>query len=154
MKRMKVTPGMNVLEIGPGPGFFSVPVANFLSPGNLVLADIQPEMLEKARKRIEKRGIGNVEYLVCDGERFNLPDNHFDCIFMVTVLGEVENQGLYLTEIYRMLKPGGILSISEQAGDPDKMTIKEIRDLAEKHGFKYSQLFGNNKNFTINFEKQ
>lgn len=153
IQQMALNSEMTVLEVGPGPGYFSVPVAQFLKKGKLVLADIQPEMLEKARKRIGKRNIRNVEYRICDGKKFDLPDNHFDRIFMVTVLGEVENRDQYLAEFYRMLKPGEMLSVSEQAGDPDKMKIAEIRELAEKHGFAFLQLFGNEKNFTINFKK-
>lgn len=151
--RMKLTPEMNMLEVGPGPGYFSVSVAKFLSRGNLVLADIQPEMLEKARKRIQKRKLRNVDYHLCDGQKFKLSGNHFDCIFMVTVLGEVENRDLYLSEFYRMLKKGGVLSISEQAGDPDKLTLEETSKLAQKHGFAFDELFGNARNYTINFRK-
>lgn len=153
MQQMALTSEMTVLEVGPGPGYFSVPVARFLEKGKLVLADIQPEMLEKAKKRIKKRGIKNVEYQVCDGEKFDLPNNHFDRIFLVTVLGEVENKEQYLFEFFRMLKPGGWLCIAEQAGDPDKMKIAEIRKLAEETGFTFNHVFGKEKNFTINFVK-
>lgn len=72
---------------------------------------------------------------------------------MVTVIGEVQHQDAYMQEFFRMLKPQGILSISEQAGDPDKMEAEAIRRLAEKHGFSFLELFGNRKNYTINFTK-
>lgn len=55
---------------------------------------------------------------------------------MVTVLGEVENQNEYILEFYRMLKVGGVLSISEQAGDADKMNVDEIKELFEGTGLK------------------
>ncbi len=153
INRMKLQPGMKVLEVGPGPGYFSVPVAKFLEDGKLVLADIQPEMLEKARKRLAKRKIGNVEYYLCNGQNFELPNNYFDRIFLVTVLGEVENTAIYLAEFYRMLKPGGILSVSEQAGDPDKLSIEETKELVLQYGFSFSKLYGNTRNYTINFKK-
>jgi ubiquinone/menaquinone biosynthesis C-methylase UbiE len=153
IRRMNLESGMKVLEVGPGPGYFSVPVTKFLNHGKLVLADIQPEMLEKAQKRIAKRKFGNVEYFLCNGKNFELPDNHFDRIFLVTVLGEVENTAIYLTEFYRMLKPGGMLSVSEQAGDPDKLTIEETKELAQKFGFTFVEIFGNTRNYTINFKK-
>jgi ubiquinone/menaquinone biosynthesis C-methylase UbiE len=153
INRMNLELEMKVLEVGPGPGYFSVPVAKFLKNGKLVLADIQPEMLGKARIRIEKRKLSNVTYYLCDGQNFELPGNHFDRIFMVTVLGEVENREQYLSEFYRMLKPGGILSVSEQAGDPDKLSIEETKQLAENCGFRFDELFGNKRNFTINFRK-
>lgn len=153
IKRLKLSEEMKVLEIGPGPGYFSIPIAGFLKNGKLFLADIQSEMLEKAQKRIRKRNIGNVEYYLCDGQNFNLPDNYFDRIFLVTVLGEVENRELYLAEFYRMLKPGGILSVSEQAGDPDKLAVEEIKESALKYRFYFDELFGNSMNYTINFRK-
>lgn len=153
IRRMKLTSEMKVLEVGPGPGYFSGPVARFLEKGKLFLADIQPEMLEKARKRIDKRNIRNVEYYICDGQNFELPDNHFDRIFLVTVLGEIETPELYLSEFYRMMKPGGILSISEQAGDPDKLSIEETKELALHFDFTLSELFGNKRSYTINFRK-
>jgi ubiquinone/menaquinone biosynthesis C-methylase UbiE len=153
IRRLALQPGMFVLEVGPGPGYFSLPVARFLEKGKLVLADIQPEMLQKAKKRLEKRAVRNADYLVCNGEKFNLPDNYFERIFMVTVLGEVENKDIYVAEFYRMLKPGGILSVSEQAGDPDKLTIEETKELALLYSFTFSELFGNTKNYTINFIK-
>lgn len=151
--RMKLEPGMQILEIGPGPGYFSIPVAKFVLDGKLTLADIQSEMLEKARKRIDKQNIRNVEYFLCDGEGFRFPENSFDRIFMVTVLGEVENRDKYFANFYSMLKKDGILSVSEQAGDPDRLSTEEITRLAEKHGFIVAELYGNKKNYTMNFKK-
>ncbi|HDP94601.1 MAG TPA: methyltransferase domain-containing protein [Candidatus Aminicenantes bacterium] len=77
----------------------------------------------------------------------------FDRIVMVTVIGEVENQDAYLREMHRILKSGGILSISELAGDPDKLSIGEVRRLSETHGFRLDKLYGSEKNYTINFRK-
>jgi ubiquinone/menaquinone biosynthesis C-methylase UbiE len=78
----------------------------------------------------------------------------FDVIFMVTVLGEIENKQQYIKEFNRVLRNNGILSISEQAGDPDKMDIAEIEELLHDSGFKFDKIFGTRKNFTINFKKE
>lgn len=153
IERMELEENHSVLELGPGPGFFSIPVAKKLKKGGLVLADIQQEMLDYAKKRILKRKLTNVEYYNCNGTNFDFADESFDRIFMVTVLGEVENQDEYMQEFYRMLKPGGILSVSEQAGDPDKMTAEQIRELAERHNFSFCCEYGNKRNFTINLRK-
>ncbi len=80
-------------------------------------------------------------------------EDHFDRIFLVTVLGEVENREQYLHDFYRMLKPDELLSVSEQAGDPDKLTIEETKTLAEESRFIYNELYGNKRNYTINFRK-
>jgi len=143
----------NVLEVGSGPGYYSVYVAKNLTNGNLIIADIQPEMLNYAKKRIEKKNIHNVEYYLCNGISFDFKDNYFDRIFLVAVAGEVENKTEYFNEFFRMLKTDGILSISELGGDPDKLTAEEIKRLAETVGFEFYKLYGNKFNFTINFKK-
>ncbi|MBK8944794.1 MAG: methyltransferase domain-containing protein [Ignavibacteriae bacterium] len=142
-----------VLEVGSGPGYFSPIIAKEIPYGKLVLADIQQEMLDLARKRIKKSKIINVDYYLCNGSEFDLPSNYFDRILLVTVIGEVENKEVYFSEFYRMLKPKGILSISELAGDPDKMSINEIKIIAERFNLNFLELFGSEKNYTINFTK-
>ena len=153
IKRIELKVNSTVLELGPGPGYFSIPVARKLKNGKLYLADIQQEMLGYAKKRIEKRKLDNVEYYLCDGKTFNFNDNSFDIIYMVTVIGEVENKDEYLKDFYRILKPNGILSISELAGDPDKMTIDELKTMIENHSFKVYKIYGNKRNYTVNFNK-
>jgi len=154
IERMELNDNHSVLELGPGPGFFSVPVARKLKNGWLTLADIQQEMLDYAKKRVAKRKLTNVEYYLCNGKNFAFADESFDRIFMITVLGEVENQDEYMQEFYRMLKPGGILSVSELAGDLDKMTPAQISELAQKHNFSFYRIYGSRRNFTVNFKKR
>ena len=151
--RLELKDDMRVLEIGPGPGYFSVKVASALTNGSLVIADIQPEMLRLAEKRMKKRGITNVESYICDGETFNFQDECFDRIFMVAVLGEVENKSSYMMEFHRLLKRGGVLSISEQSGDPDKMTVQDLKDLGANSGLSFYRHYGGRLSYTVNFLK-
>jgi len=154
IERLDIKENYNVLEVGPGPGYFSIPVARKLKTGKLILADIQPEMLEYAKKRFSKKKTGNVAYYLCNGKTFDFSDNSFDVIYMVAVLGEVENKEAYIREFSRMLKKGGIVSVSELAGDPDKMSIEELKDFFEKHDFSFDAQYGNKRNFTLNFKKK
>ncbi|MBU1099296.1 MAG: methyltransferase domain-containing protein [Bacteroidetes bacterium] len=153
INRLMLKENYTVLEIGPGPGYFSIKIAKELSKGKLVLADIQQKMLDYARKRIEKKGLKNVEFKLCSGETLDFENDYFDRVFMVTVIGEIEKKDEYLKEIYRVLKKGGILSISELAGDPDKIEKEDLRELIEPKGFKLTHQFGSNKNYTLNFTK-
>lgn len=153
IERLHLNDNFNVLEVGPGPGYFSVPIARKLKSGKLFLADIQPEMLQYARKRLEKRKIENVEYHLCNGKTFDFKDDSFDVIFLVTVLGEVENKELYISDFYRMLKKDGIVSVSELGGDPDKMSVEELSLLFSKFNFIIRNQYGTKRNFTINFCK-
>lgn len=149
----QIQPGKDsrILEVGPGPGFFSADVARSITDGKLTLFDIQQEMLDKARKRLEKRNISNVEFVKSDGSTFSFPDDHFDIIFMVTVLGEVEEKETYLKEFGRILKKGGIIAISEQKGDPDLMSKEEVTELFLTHGFEPIRDYGNSLYFTMIF---
>ena len=154
IRRLELKEDFKVLEIGPGPGFFSAHIAKFLDQGHLVLLDIQEEMLELSRKRLARRNIFNVDYILTNGINFEIENNIFDRVFMVTVIGEVENKDNYLQEIFRTLKEEGVLSISELAGDPDKISIDELIHLVCSHGFEVLKVYGNNRNYTINFKKK
>ena len=110
-------------------------------------------MLDLTKRRMYKKRASNVRYHLSNGFDFPSASNTFNVIFMVTVLGEVENKQKYIQEFYRVLKPNGILSISEQAGDPDKMSLDEINRLVLNSGFEYDNIYGTKSNFTINFRK-
>ena len=153
IQRLDLKENHNVLEIGPGPGYFSTHIASKLKNGRLALLDIQQEMLDLSKERLEKRQIKNVDYKLTDGNSLDFKSNFFDRVFMVTVIGEVDNKDGYLKEIYRVLKRDGILSISELAGDPDKLNLDEIQTLVSVYGFEVNGIFGNRLNYTINFRK-
>ena len=153
IRRLGLKENMRVLEVGVGPGYFSLKVAQTVSGGRLVVSDIQPEMLAIAQKRLDKKHVKNASFHHCNGTDFPFEDETFDRIYMVTVLGEVENKAAYVKEFWRLLVPGGIVSVSEQPGDPDRLTIEEIKTLFTEEGFELERLFGGRSNFTINFRK-
>src|SRR5687767_580184 len=62
VERLALTPASRVLEVGAGSGFYSVAVARRISEGRLELLDLQPEMLKKARQKLEAQGLSNVGY--------------------------------------------------------------------------------------------
>ena len=153
IQRLGLEENHHVLEIGPGPGYFSLPVSRALRSGSLVLLDIQQAMLGLAQKRLQKRNVSNVRYVLCNGDEISLESDSFERVFMVTVIGEIENKNQYLKEIHRLLKADGVLSISELAGDPDKLSQEELEVLVCANGFKAIQCFGNKRNYTLNFKK-
>ena len=110
------------------------------------------KMLAYTEKRLRRRHIDNVDYYLCDGTHFDFPDQSFDRIVLITVLGEVANQAEYLAEFRRLLRPDGLLSVSETAGDPDKPSRTELRDLMRQNGFETADEYGSERNFTLNFK--
>ena len=154
LKQLKTKNNSTILEIGPGPGFFSEYVAKAIPEGKLILFDIQESMLNIAKKRLSKKGISNVEYIISNGEKFPFKNNQFDIIFMVTVLGEVENKDKYINEFYRVLKKDGIIAISEQRGDPDLMSIDKLNRIFNKNNFTLVEKHGNILYYTLIFKKK
>ena len=151
LRRLHPTADSRILEVGCGPGYFSPALARAVPQGELVLADIQPEMLAIARRRLQKLHLANVAYHLCDGHHFPFADSSFDRIVLVTVLGEVRDHSAYLHEFARLLKDDGLLSISETAGDPDKLDQQELIALLATHGFTPVRQYGNRRNYTVNF---
>ena len=144
LRRLHPTTDSRILEVGCGPGYFSPALARAVPQGELVLADIQPEMLAIARRRLEKRHITNTSCQLCNGSSFGR-------IVLVTVLGEVRDRSAYLREFARLLTHDGLLSISEAAGDPDKLEQGELIALLTAHGFTPVRQYGNRRNYTVNF---
>ena len=142
-----------MLEIDPGLGYFSVEVARRIPQGHLELFDIQKEMLEKARHKIGSAGLHNVGFTQGDVVDLSFDENEFDIVFLVAVLGEVSDKEKYLDAIYRILKPSGLLSITEQPGDPDFLPLSVVHLLAEKQGFEFIKSYGRKRNYTANFRK-
>ena len=151
--RLDLADSYHVLEIGPGPGYFSIEAAKHLPQGKLYLYDIQQEMLDHARRRLVKRGYTNVEYHRAGGARFPFADNTFDRIFLVTVMGEVANRDVYVQEIARTLKTGGVVSVTEMKGDPDKLEEGELNALFTAAGLEKYRQYRTFAGLTVNYKK-
>jgi ubiquinone/menaquinone biosynthesis C-methylase UbiE len=151
--RLHLDEACEVLEVGPGPGYFSVEVARRLPRGRLELFDVQQEMLDKARRRLQAAGLHNVGFTQGDAGDLAFAENRFDVVFLVTVLGELADPAACLRGLYRALRPGGLLSVTEQAPDPDFLPLPTVRRLAEQQGFEFAERFGRRRNYTANFRK-
>lgn len=153
LRRMVLKPTASVLEIGCGPGYFSPTVARYLSKGKLTLFDYQNAMLDIAERRLKQRGLSNYERHQGDAKKLPFAGASFDAAFLITVLGEVGDPARALAEAARVLKPGGLLSISELAGDPDYIRFDNLLRLAEGANLKFKQRFGPRFAYTANFIK-
>jgi len=153
VERLALEEAARVLELGSGPGYFSMSVARRVSRGYLLLVDLQSEMLQKARRKLARAGLGNVGFVQADGVALPVPGGAWDCVFLVAVLGEVSDRRSCVREIHRVLRPGGLLSLTEQPGDPDFIPLPEARELVEGMGFHFEKAYGRSKNYTASFRK-
>jgi len=155
LDRVGIRPGERVLELGPGPGAFTIDAARRVGPqGRLIAVDIQPEMIAQVEKRVQAAGLDNVELHVASAYDLPLGDASIDRAFLVTVLPEIPDRHRALAELRRVLKPGGVLSITEEFPDPDYLFPFETIRLVEASGFSLEQRLGNFWVYTVNFRSK
>lgn len=127
---LRPLPGERILEIGPGTGYYTLPLAEWIAPGGtLEILDIQQKMLDATMRRAERRGLSNITPMCGDAQRLPYADARFDAVVLVTALGEIPDQGAALREIARVLKPDGRLVNGELFGDPHWVSPRT----AERH---------------------
>lgn len=154
LKRLHLTQGMRMLDVGSGPGRIAIPAAERVGKtGEVVAMDIQHAMLEKLRSRIDARQLHNVRVVNAAAGSGEVNEDYFDRALLVTVLGEIPDKHAALVEIYRALKPGGILSVTEVLPDPHYLSQKKVRSLCQQAGFYETEFFDGRLAFTINFMK-
>jgi len=156
IQRSGIQKGMQVLEIGCGSGALTTFVARAVgNKGNVHALDIQPKMLQQLENKLSKpenRDITNIKLI--ESSAYDLPfdDNSLDLVYMITVLGEVPDQNKALQEIKRVLKPGGILAITEMFIDPDYLLKSTVTKKGEKVGFILDEISGSFWDYTIRFK--
>ncbi len=110
-------------------------------------------MINKIEKLIKENQVTNVETKVASAHELPIEDNSIDRTFLVTVLPEIPDREKALKELFRVLKPGGIFSDTEEFLDPDYPLAKNVISQAEKVGFKLGERLGNFWLYTLNFRK-
>ncbi len=144
-----------VLELGPGPGIFTLEAARRTGPtGCLYAVDIQPEMIAQLKMRMLGSGLNNVYIQVGDAHHLPFGDKTVDKVLLITVLAEIPEPVQALTELHRVLVPGGRLSVTEEFWDPDYPRAETTTRWAEAAGFEVEARHGNWWLYTLNFRKR
>jgi len=115
-----ITPGMNILEIGPGMGFFSLPMARLVGAhGRVTCVDLQEKMLRSLERRALKHHLS--ERIVvhrCSESSLQIEnlEGTIDFALAFAVVHEVPNQETLFLEIGRSLRHDGLLLVAEPRG--------------------------------------
>ena len=152
---LEAKPGEHVLEVGPGTGYYTLDVAEWVKPdGRLDILDLQQEMLDHTMRRAGERALTNITPNQADATALPYEDGSFDAAYLVTVLGEIPDQDAALRELSRVLKPGGRLVVGELLGDPHYVRLAPLRLRVGGAGLSYSRRAGNALGYFARFEKR
>jgi ubiquinone/menaquinone biosynthesis C-methylase UbiE len=145
---LALKPWLTVLDMGSGPGMYSIAMAKIIGDGGRVYAaDLWAEGVERLRERIERRRVSNISPIVADVSRtLPLPGESMDLILMATVLHDLKEAGVQdgaLAEARRLLKRHGIFAVVEfkkvpgPPGPPISIRLSpdDVTALVEPFGF-------------------
>jgi len=136
--------GERILEIGPGTGYYTLDMAEWVGPeGKVEIFDLQQEFLDHTLARAREGGLENL--VATQGDATDLPyeDASMDAVVLTAVLGEIPDPVAALREIRRVLKPSGRLVVGELFGDPHFTTQAALKRQASKGGLAWESHSGN-----------
>lgn len=149
--QFELDPGMKVVDLGSGSGFYSYAIAKVVGKtGKVYAVDVQKELLDRVVTEGHKNRVTNIEVIWGDIEKLNgtkLASGTMDAALLANTLFQVENKRECAKEIYRILKPGGKLMVIDWSdsfgglGPPiDHVVLApKARGLFEYAGFSYQK---------------
>ena len=105
--------GMSLLDCGCGPGTITTGLARAVAPGQTIGVDSAPEQVELAKANAASAGVTNIQFEVNDVYALPYPENSFDAVYAHALVGHLHDPVAALREMWRVLKPGGIIGIRD-----------------------------------------
>ncbi len=122
-------PGERVLDLAAGTGLLALLLARIAA--EVTGADVTPEMLERARARVQAAGRGNVTFVEAKASELPFPDGSFDLVTCRTAFHHFVHPRQALSEIHRVLAKGGRFVMEDVFG-PDDDATRDKRERLEK----------------------
>ena len=123
-------PGMSLLDCGCGIGTITLDLAELVAPGHVIGVDMDNAQLEIARASAQKRGLTNVTFEQGNVYELRFPSASFDVVNAHTLLYHLSDQLRAIREMRRVLKPAGLIAISDD--DFDTVTLAPTHPLNER----------------------
>jgi ubiquinone/menaquinone biosynthesis C-methylase UbiE len=122
-----------VLEVAPGPGYFAIELAK-LGKYKITGMDISQDFVEIARRNAKDAGV-DIEFQQGNVSEMPFPDNKFDFIFCSAAFKNFKDPSTALDEMYRVLKPGGMVLIADMNRNVSDRAISEFVKKSGEKGF-------------------
>ena len=105
--------GMNVLDMGCGPGLTSLILADLVKPGRVTGADANPLLLQRAKENRDRNAVANVEFVEQNVYHLQLSNNFYDFAYARLLFQHLAQPVTAMRSILPTLKPGGKLCIAD-----------------------------------------
>lgn len=112
-----LSPQMQLLDCGCGPGTITVDLAKIVAPGEAIGIDIEDSQFIIGQKKARSENVTNIKFKLANIYQLPFADNSFDAVFAHAVIYHLKHPHQALRELYRLLKPGGVLGIRDAAHD-------------------------------------
>jgi precorrin-6B methylase 2 len=121
-----------VADIGAGTGYISQLIARQVPEGKVLAVDVQPEMIELLKQRIENSKIMNIQPQLGTEQSPELPAESIDLAIMVDAYHEFSYPHEMMVGIVSALKPGGRVILTEYRGEDPQVFIKPHHKTTQK----------------------
>ena len=119
-------PGQKVLEVGCGPGFFTIPAAKMVGEKGLVYAiDVNHRAIKRVEEKMQKYGIVNIKPILGNAADSGSPEQSIDLVFVFGLRYVAGGLSNLISGIHTILKPEGILSFEKTTGS-DEQLLDEV----------------------------
>ena len=134
--RPYIKEGDTVLDVGPGIGYFTIPLAEMVGDrGRVIAADIQQEMLGAIKKRAKRRGMQErIDFKLSSPDSLGVK-TEVDFILAFWMVHEVPDKQRFLAELYSLLKDDGKFLMVEPKIHVTKAKFAQTVQLALETGF-------------------
>jgi ubiquinone/menaquinone biosynthesis C-methylase UbiE len=119
-------PGHKAVEVGCGPGFFTIPAAKIVGEKGLIYAiDVNHRAINRVEEKIRKFELSNIKPILGNAAKCGLQDSSIDLAFIFGLRYVAGGLSNLVSEMHRILKAGGILSFEKTMGSDHKL-VEEV----------------------------
>jgi ubiquinone/menaquinone biosynthesis C-methylase UbiE len=130
LEKIPVKEGMVIVDYGCGPGRYTIPMAKLVGPkGKVFAVDMHPLAIKMIKEKAARESLTNVEAVLVDSYDTGIQSSSIDLILLLDTLPLVKDYNALLGEIYRLLKPDGLIFISHV-----RIKVSRTKEIVEGTG--------------------
>lgn len=131
LEKAGLKPGQKVIEVGCGRGFFTITAAKMVGEKGLIYAiDVNHRAIKRVEEKMRKYGLSNIKPILGNAASSGLREGSIDLAFIFGLRYVAGGLSNLISEIYRIIRSGGILSFEKTTGSDGKL-VEEV----ERAGF-------------------